>query len=68
MNWLGRIFRPVASFVTVCLAEGAAAEAGTIVIHCSEHLHYLMKLAPGAAVWIALPPEKLQLLEPLAPR
>lgn len=46
-------------------AEGAAAEAGDIEIHCSEHLHYLMDLAPGKAVWIAFPPDKLHVLAPV---
>ncbi len=46
-------------------AEGAAAEAGEIEIHCSEHLHYLMKLHPGKQVWIALPPDKLHVLAPM---
>jgi ABC-type Fe3+/spermidine/putrescine transport system ATPase subunit len=44
-------------------AEGGAAEAGEIEIHCSEHLHYLMKLQPGKPAWIALPPDKLHVLE-----
>ena len=48
-------------------ADGTAGEAGDIAIHCSEHLHYLMKLAPGTSVWIALPPEKLHLLRPVTP-
>jgi len=43
-------------------ADGAAAEAGEIVIHCSEHVHYLMKLQPGKPVWISLPPDKLHIL------
>ena len=43
-------------------AEGAASGAGEIEIHCSEHLHYLMKLQPGKEVWIALPPDKLHVL------
>lgn len=46
-------------------AEGAAAEAGDIEIHCSEHLHYLMDLAPGKPVWIALPSDKLHVLTPV---
>lgn len=46
-------------------AEGAAAEAGDIEIHCSEHLHYLMDLAPGKPMWIALPPDKLHVLAPV---
>lgn len=46
-------------------AEGAAAEAGDIEIHCSEHLHYLMDLAPGKPVWIAFPPDKLHVLAPV---
>lgn len=48
-------------------ADGSAAQASDIQIHCSEHLHYLMKLEPGTPVWIALPPEKLHVLEPVAP-
>ncbi len=46
-------------------AEGSAAAAGDIEIHCSEHLHYLMKLTPGKQVWIALPPDKLHVLAPV---
>ncbi|MBI4841988.1 MAG: ATP-binding cassette domain-containing protein, partial [candidate division NC10 bacterium] len=46
-------------------AEGAAAQAGDIEIHCSEHLHYLMDLAPGKPVWIAFPPNKLHVLTPV---
>ena len=45
--------------------DGAASEAGDIEIHCSEHLHYLMDLAPGKAVWIAFPPDKLHVLTPV---
>ncbi len=45
-------------------ADGKVAEAGEIVIHCSEHLHYLMKLHPGQQVWVALPPNKLHVLAP----
>jgi len=44
--------------------DGQAAEAGEIEIHCSEHLHYLMKLHPGKQVVIALPPDKLHILSP----
>jgi ABC-type sulfate/molybdate transport systems ATPase subunit len=47
--------------------EGQAAAAGEIEIHCSEHLHYLMKLRPGTQVWVALPPEKLHVLAPAEP-
>ena len=47
-------------------ADGETGEAGEIEIHCSEHLHSLMKLAPGREVWIALPPDKLHVLEPVA--
>lgn len=47
-------------------ADGAAAAAGEIVIHCSEHLHYLMKLQPGMPVWVSLPPEKLHVLAPVS--
>lgn len=47
-------------------ADGTGGQAGEVEIRCSEHLHYLMKLTPGAAVRIALPPEKLHLLEPVA--
>jgi hypothetical protein len=43
-------------------ADGQAAAAGEIEIHCSEHLHYLMKLHPGRPVFIALPPDKLHVL------
>jgi ABC-type sulfate/molybdate transport systems ATPase subunit len=43
-------------------AEASIAQAGDIEIHCSEHLHYLMKLQPGKEVWIALPPDKLHVL------
>ena len=43
-------------------AEGSIAQAGDIEIHCSEHLHYLMKLHPGMQIWIALPPDKLHVL------
>jgi ABC-type sulfate/molybdate transport systems ATPase subunit len=43
-------------------ADGRAVEAGEIEIHCSEHLHYLMKLHPGKQVFIALPPDKLHIL------
>ncbi|MBI4571757.1 MAG: ABC transporter ATP-binding protein [candidate division NC10 bacterium] len=43
-------------------AEGSIAQAGDIEIHCSEHLHYLMKLQPGNQLWIALPPDKLHVL------
>jgi len=45
-------------------AEGAAAEAGEIAIHCSGHLHFLMKLHPGKPAWISLPPDKLHVLSP----
>ncbi|HSD51472.1 MAG TPA: ATP-binding cassette domain-containing protein [Candidatus Methylomirabilis sp.] len=45
-------------------ADGRAIEAGEIEIHCSEHLHYLMKLHPGKHVVIALPPDKLHILTP----
>jgi hypothetical protein len=45
-------------------ADGQAVEAGEIEIHCSEHLHYLMKLHPGKQVSIALPPDKLHILSP----
>jgi ABC-type Fe3+/spermidine/putrescine transport system ATPase subunit len=45
-------------------ADGRAVEAGEIEIHCSEHLHYLMKLHPGKPVFIALPPDKLHILTP----
>jgi ABC-type sulfate/molybdate transport systems ATPase subunit len=45
-------------------AEGHASEAGEIEIHCSEHLHHLMKLHPGKPVRISLPPDKLHLLSP----
>jgi molybdate transport system ATP-binding protein len=48
-------------------ADGPAARAGEIVIHCSEHLHYLMKLGPGVSVWVSLPPEKLHVLAPISP-
>jgi ABC-type Fe3+/spermidine/putrescine transport system ATPase subunit len=44
--------------------DGRAVEAGEIEIHCSEHLHYLMKLHPGKQVFIALPPDKLHILSP----
>jgi molybdate transport system ATP-binding protein len=47
-------------------ADGSADQEGAVEIRCSEHLHYLMKLTPAAAVRIALPPEKLHLLEPVA--
>ncbi len=43
-------------------AEGPIGRAGDLEIHCSEHLHYLMKLHPGKQVWIALPPDKLHAL------
>lgn len=46
-------------------SEGTAAVAGDIEIHCSEHLHYLMELAPGKPVWIAFPPDKLHVLTPV---
>ncbi len=46
-------------------ADGPAAAAGEIVIHCSEHLHYLMKLGPGMSVWVSLPPDKLHVLAPV---
>jgi molybdate transport system ATP-binding protein len=42
--------------------DGKASGAGEIVIHCSGHLHYLMKLQPGKPVWISLPPDKLHVL------
>ena len=42
--------------------DGQAVEAGEIEIHCSEHLHYLMKLHPGKQIFIALPPDKLHVL------
>jgi hypothetical protein len=44
--------------------DGQAVEAGEIEIHCSEHLHYLMKLHPGKQVFIAFPPDKLHMLSP----
>ncbi len=43
-------------------AEGQAAAAGEILIQCSSHVHYLMKLYPGKEVWLTLPPGKLHLL------
>jgi molybdate transport system ATP-binding protein len=46
-------------------ADGPAARAGEIVINCSEHLHYLMKLRVGKHLWISLPPDKLHVLLPV---
>jgi molybdate transport system ATP-binding protein len=37
--------------------------AGEITISCPEHLHSLMKLRPGMATWISLPPGQLHVLE-----
>ena len=45
--------------------EGHPAEEGEIEIHCSEHLHYLMKLHPGKQVSISFPPDKLHILAPV---
>ncbi len=45
--------------------DGQAVEAGEIEIHCSEHLHYLMKLHLGKQVSIAFPPDKLHILSPV---
>jgi ABC-type sulfate/molybdate transport systems ATPase subunit len=45
--------------------EGDAAAAGEILIHCSAHVHYLMKIRPGEEVWLTLPPAKLHVLAPL---
>jgi len=45
--------------------EGPAGDLGPIEVQCSAHLHSMMKLHPGKAVWIALPPEKLHVLEPI---
>ena len=45
--------------------EEDAGGAGEIEIHCSDHLHDLMKLEPDKPVWIALPPDKLHVLEPM---
>ncbi len=45
-------------------AEGEAGEAGEITIHCSEHVHHLMKLESGMELWVALPADKLHLLAP----
>jgi molybdate transport system ATP-binding protein len=45
--------------------DGPAAEAGEILIHCSAHVHYLMKIQPGKPVWVTFPPNKLHLLAPV---
>ena len=45
--------------------EGPAGDLGPIEVQCSAHLHSMMKLHPGKAVWIALPPENLHVLEPI---
>jgi molybdate transport system ATP-binding protein len=45
-------------------ADGPAAGAGEILILCSQHLHYLMKLGPGMPVWVSFPPDKLHVLAP----
>ena len=42
--------------------DGPVADAGDILIHCSSHVHYLMKLQPGKPVWVTFPPGKLHLL------
>jgi len=47
-------------------ADGPAARAGEIVINCSEHLHYLMKIQVGKRLWISLPPDKLHVLIPVS--
>lgn len=47
-------------------AEGAAGTAEAVDIRCSEHLHFLMKLALGQELWIALPPDRLHVLVPLS--
>lgn len=54
--------------LTLCCdsADGPAAGASEIVIHCSEHAHFLMKLQPGKPVWISLPPDKLHVLVPVS--
>lgn len=44
-------------------AEGEGGAAGEIEVHCSDHLHDLMKLGQDKPVWIALPPDKLHVLE-----
>ncbi len=46
-------------------ADGPVCAAREIVINCSEHLHYLMKLRPGMSVWVSLPPDKLHVLAPV---
>lgn len=46
-------------------ADGEAASAGEILIHCSSHVHDLMKLHPGKEVWLTLPPDKLHVLTPV---
>ena len=46
------------------LPDGEAAAAGEILIHCSAHVHHLMKIRPGKEVWLTLPPGKLHVLAP----
>jgi hypothetical protein len=46
------------------LPDGGAAAAGEILIHCSSHVHHLMKIRPGREVWLTLPPGKLHVLAP----
>ncbi len=46
-------------------AAGEGGEASDFEIHCSDHLHYLMKLGPDKPVWIALPPDRLHVLAPI---
>jgi ABC-type sulfate/molybdate transport systems ATPase subunit len=45
-------------------AHGEAGAAGEILIHCSAHVHHLMKIYPGKEVWLTLPPGKLHILAP----
>lgn len=62
----GRLVREAKRDVDYLLsvrADGGPAEAGDITIHSPEHLHFLMKLQPGMGVWIALPPDRLHVLE-----
>jgi len=47
------------------LPDGQAAAAGEILIHCSSHVHHLMKIRPGKEVWLTLPPGKLHVLAPI---
>jgi molybdate transport system ATP-binding protein len=63
----GRLAGEVKRDVDYLLAvqpDGEESNAETITIHCPQHLHSLMRIAPGMPIWFALPPEALHILAP----